>query len=587
MELIIKETEYVEEKTCKQNPVFKIEDGVLIDCELNGSKTVTIPNEVKVIEEMCFASTSIEEVILPEGIKIIKARAFANCNKLYKINFPKSLNTIKERAFFSCSSLTEVMLPETLTETGDYAFYSAGIKQLVLPKKIILTGINVFAATKIKAVDIPEKFKLGKAMFAGCTNLCAVNFEADWVTIPERCFYCCTNLAKIDISKALLIEDSAFLKCRNLSVNIIPADTYVGACAFSETGVKNVTIENISIVSKKAFSDCYCLKKLTIGVPDGITAAAGLSVPEELAANCASLQTVTFTGHPENLSIIRAAAFMGTESLTEITLPDNIHLIEKLAFYKSGIKTIHLPENLRQIGIRAFKSSGLKSITIPDKTVELGKSVFENCVHLTEVTLPESVTVIPEQSFIHCISLKTVYASNINIVCYGAFSECWSLEAFDFSQVKELGSRSFSNSGLREVVLSDKLPKLQPSVFCNCKNLQQVDMSDCNKIETISAYCFENCISLEDVKLPPNVHKLNDSCFESVKFDKFVIKARMHINFHAFSKAIINELEFIDDAVDRAKTVVDEYAFEAAEVGRLIIPDHMYNKFKGAINRIR
>lgn len=278
---------------------------------------------------------------------------------------------------------------------------------------------------------------------------------------------------------------------------------------------------------------------------------------------------------------------MGTESLTEITLPDNIHLIEKLAFYKSGIKTIHLPENLRQIGIRAFKSSGLKSITIPDKTVKLGKSVFENCVHLTEVTLPESVTVIPEQSFIHCISLKTVYASNINIVCYGAFSECWSLEAFDFSQVKELGSRSFSNSGLREVVLSDKLPKLQPSVFCNCKNLQQVDMSDCNKIETISAYCFENCISLEDVKLPPNVHKLNDSCFESVKFDKFVIKARMHINFHAFSKAIINELEFIDDAVDRAKTVVDEYAFEAAEVGRLIIPDHMYNKFKGAINRIR
>lgn len=587
MELIIKETEYVEKKTCKQNPVFKIEDGVLIDCELNGSKTVTIPNEVKVIEEMCFAGTNIEEVILPEGIEIIKARAFASCNKLGKINFPESLNVIKEMAFYNCGSLAEVILPERLAEIGDEAFYITGIKHLILPKKIVSTGVNVFTSTKIKTVDIPKEFKLGTAMFSDCLDLDSVNFEADWVTIPKSCFYHCTNLKEIDISKALLVEDSAFLKCHSLSVNTIPADTYVGACAFSKTGVKDVTIENISIVSEKAFSDCYCLKKLTIGVPDGITAAAGLSVPEELVANCTNLQTVDFTGHPENLSIIRAAAFMGTESLTEITLPDNICLIEKLAFCGSGIKSVHLPDNLKQIGIRAFRSSGLKSITIPDKTVKLGKSVFENCVHLTEVTLPESVTAIPEQGFINCTSLKTVNTSNINVVCCGAFSHCVSLEVFDFSQIKELGSRSFFNSGLHKVVLSDKLPKLQPSIFCNCKNLQTVNMSACNKIKTISTRCFENCSSLEDVKLPPYVHKFDNNCFKSVRLDKLVIKAGMRVNFYAFSEASINELEFVDDAAGRAKTVVDEYAFEDAEVGRLIIPDHMYNKFKGAINRIQ
>lgn len=329
------------------------------------------------------------------------------------------------------------------------------------------------------------------------------------------------------------------------------------------------------------------MKKLTIGVPDGITAAAGLSVPEELAANCTSLQTVVFTGHPENLSIIRAAAFMGTTSLTEITLPDNICLIEKLAFCGSGIKAIHLPNNLKQIGIRAFRSSDLKSITIPDKTVKLGKSVFENCVHLTEIALPESVTTIPEQSFINCTSLKTVNASNINVIYCGAFSHCVSLEAFDFSQIKELGSRSFFNSGLNKVVLSDKLPKLQPSTFCNCKNLQQVDISACDKIKTISAHCFENCSSLEDVKLPPHVHRFDYGCFASAKFDKLTIKNGMRINFHAFSEASIKELEFVDDAAGRAKTVVDQYAFEAAEVGRLIISDHMYDRFKEAVDKMQ
>lgn len=584
MELIIKETGYVKKEACKKEPVFKIEDGVLVDCNLNGSKIVTIPADVKIIDKMCFISTDVKEVILPEGVESIEERAFSCCNKLRKINFPETLNAIKERAFYGCVSLAEVILPERLAEIGDYAFHCAGIKQLVLPKRAASTGINVFSSIKIESINIPENFSLDIAMFAGCANLHTVNFEADQITIPERCFCGCTNLTEIDINKALFIEDSAFLKCHSLSVNTIPAHTYVGVCAFSETDVTDVIIEDISKISERAFAECKPLKKLTINVPVSV---AGLSVPGGLACECKSLKTVTFTGHIENLSSIKEAAFRGTIMLTEINLPDNIRLIEKEAFHGSGIESIHLPENLKQIGIRAFMSSDLKSITVPDKTVKLGKSTFEDCVHLTEATLPKSITTIPERVFINCVSLKTVNASNINVVCCGAFSNCVSLEAFDFSQVKELGSRSFSDSGLHEVVFSNKPPKLQLSVFCNCKNLQQVDMSACNKIETISAHCFANCSSLKDIKLPPNVHKFDDGCFTSVKLDKLVIKAGMRVNFHAFSETSINELEFIDDAGKSAKTVVDLYAFENAKVGRLIIPDHMYDRFKEVIAKMR
>ena len=584
MELIIKETGYTKEEACKKEPVFKMEDGVLVDCNLNGSKIVTIPADVKIIDKMCFISTDVKEVILPEGVESIEERAFSCCNKLRKINFPETLNAIKERAFYGCVSLAEVILPERLAEIGDYAFHCAGIKQLVLPKRAASTGINVFSSIKIESINIPENFSLDIAMFAGCANLHTVNFEADQITIPERCFCGCTNLTEIDINKALFIEDSAFLKCHSLSVNTIPAHTYVGVCAFSETDVTDVIIEDISKISERAFAECKPLKKLTINVPVSV---AGLSVPGGLACECKSLKTVTFTGHIENLSSIKEAAFRGTMMLTEINLPDNIRLIEKEAFHGSGIESIHLPENLKQIGIRAFMSSDLKSITVPDKTVKLGKSTFEDCVHLTEATLPKSITTIPERVFINCVSLKTVNASNINVVCCGAFSNCVSLEAFDFSQVKELGSRSFSDSGLHEVVFSNKPPKLQLSVFCNCKNLQQVDMSACNKIETISAHCFANCSSLKDIKLPPNVHKFDDGCFTSVKLDKLVIKAGMRVNFHAFSETSINELEFIDDAGKSAKTVVDLYAFENAKVGRLIMPDHMYDRFKEVIAKMR
>lgn len=587
MELIIKETGYVKKEACKKEPVFKIENGVLIDCNLNDNKTLTIPADVKIIDKMCFASTDVEELILPEGIEVIEARAFANCTKLKKINFPGTLNAIKDKVFLNCGSLTEVVLPETLEEMGNFAFYNSGIKRLTLPKRTSSTGFSVFGSIKIEIIDIPKDFKLNKAMFTICQNLHTVNFEADWVTIPEKCFYCCTNLTKIDISKALFIKDSAFLKCQSLSVDTISAYTYVGLCAFSETGATDVTIEDISKINERVFAECKSLKKLTINVTDGLAAINMLSVPKGLARECINLQTVIFTGHTENLSIIKEAAFRNTEMLTEINLPDNICLIEKYAFCNSSIKSIHLPENLEQIGIGAFAMSGLETITVPDKVTKLGKGVFKSCYKLTEAALPESVTAIPDEAFLNCHKLKTVHTSGVSIIGVNAFFNCKALEAFDFGQVKELESGSFAGTGICNAVFSSKLSKLQPSIFCDCKSLKTVDMSACKKIKTISARCFEGCINLSDVKLPSNVHKFSDDCFESVKFDRLVIKPGMHINCYVLRKTVINELEFADDIDSPTKTVVDLYAFENAKIGRLIIPDHMYDRFEEAIAKMR
>ena len=589
MELIIKETGRMKKETCKQEPVFKMKDSVLISCELNGCTAVTIPADVKIIGKMCFASTDVKEIILPEGIKCIESKAFADCFNLKKINFPEGLETVEDRAFMNCGSLTEVILPTTLTKIGDYAFHNAGIKQLTLPdpKNVLSIGANVFGAIKIKSINIPKNFKLSKAMFSTCQQLRSVNFESNWVLIPERCFYYCTNLEEIDISKALFIKDSAFLECHSLSVNVIPAHTYVSACAFMKTGVEDVTIEDISEVEEKAFSDCKALKKLTINVPDGPAIADNLCIPKELAAHCTSLQTVAFTGHTENLSSIKAAAFMGTTMLREISLPDSIRTIEQCAFYNSGIKNIHLPEDLRQIGNGAFGSSGIKSIVVPDRVIKLGRGAFSRCYELTDVTLPESVTVIPRLAFINCDKLKTISAPNVAVVCDNAFYNCKMLTAFDFSQVKELGSASFAGTSIRKAVLSNKLTKLQPSIFCSCKNLQSVDMSACDNVKTISTRCFEDCNKLTDIKFPPNVRKFADSCFKSVKFDSLVINAGIRIDNGAFSEAVIDELEFVDDANSPTRTIVDISAFEGAKVGRLIIPDHMYGRFKNAISQMQ
>lgn len=587
MEIIIKETGCKKE-ACNQEPVFKIEDSTLISCELNGCTTVTIPADVNTIGKMCFTSTDVEEVILPEEIKHIESKVFTNCFNLKKINFPEGLESVEDSAFMNCGSLTEVTLPESVTKIGDCAFYNAGIEQLTLPdpKNVLSIGANVFGAIKIKSINIPKNFKLSKAMFSTCQQLRSVNFESNWVLIPERCFYYCTNLEEIDISKALFIKDSAFLECHSLSVNVIPAHTYVSACAFMKTGVEDVTIEDISKIGEKAFSDCKRLKSLTINVPDGPAIADNLCIPKELAAHCTSLQTVAFTGHTENLSSIKAAAFMGTTMLREISLPDSIRTIEQCAFYNSGIKNIHLPEDLKQIGTMAFAKSGLKNIVIPNKTKGLGEYAFLDCEELTEATLPESVTKIPSGIFEKCYNLKTVNAPNVNTVCEHAFYDCRNLEAFDFSKLQSLGPMAFAYTGIRKAVFSDKFSELGVSVFYSCKNLQTVDMKTC-KIQEIPYQCFCFCNELKDIQLPQDVTIFDSDCFLRAKFNKLIINTGTYIGDNAFGKSFINELVFVDDTNHLTKTDVHSLAFENAEVGKLAIPDHMYDRFKDAINQMQ
>lgn len=372
MELNIIKTEgYIKGETCKQEPVFTNDNDTLIKCTPNDQKTIIIPEGIKTIGRACFAGTNVEEVVLPEGIETIDSDAFNFCTKLRKINFPETLKVISYGAFDKCFSLETVILPKVMKEINNYAFYTAGIKHLTLPERISSVGIKVFAKTDIETTDIPENFTLGSEMFTGCQKLHSVNLLGSHITIPERCFCNCINLTEIDITKTAFIKNEAFCGCQNLSVSTIPADTLVAVSAFEESGVTDVTIEDISKISNRVFADCKSLEKLTINVVDGPT-----SVSSALVKGCKNLQTVVFTGRTKNLTVIEAAAFKETKNLNTISLPDTIKTISKEAFYDSGIENIHLPDSLKQIGTMAFARSGLKDIIIPNKIKNLGNMHF-------------------------------------------------------------------------------------------------------------------------------------------------------------------------------------------------------------------
>ena len=85
--------------------------------------------------------------------------------------------------------------------------------------------------------------------------------------------------------------------------------------------------------------------------------------------------------------------FSGCSSLTSVTIPDIITLIDSDAFGScSGLTSITIPNSVTSIALQAFyRCSGLTSVTIPNSVTSIEGEAFIDCIGLTSITI-ESTT---------------------------------------------------------------------------------------------------------------------------------------------------------------------------------------------------
>ena len=81
--------------------------------------------------------TALQEIKMPNSIKVIGKNAFQDCINLNNIILPNELKEINEYAFNGCISLkSNVIIPETTKLIGKYAFYNTGITSVTLVDNI-------------------------------------------------------------------------------------------------------------------------------------------------------------------------------------------------------------------------------------------------------------------------------------------------------------------------------------------------------------------------------------------------------------------------------------------------------------------
>ena len=86
-------------------------------------------NEIEIIGDYAFSGNkSINQVIIPSGIKYIDFYAFAQCSNLESITIPNTVSEINSRAFYECYSLKQVIFKGTKAQWSKIYSYDDYIK---------------------------------------------------------------------------------------------------------------------------------------------------------------------------------------------------------------------------------------------------------------------------------------------------------------------------------------------------------------------------------------------------------------------------------------------------------------------------
>src|SRR6266576_4731873 len=326
-------------------PVSSIGDAAFIG--VTTLTRVTVPNSVARIGDSAFGFCyGLTNITIPPGLIDIGSYAFDTCYSLAGIVIPNTVTTIGDGAFISCSNLSNITISYSVTKIGDSLFFNCiSLTNVTIPYSVTNIGNSGFAnCTSLSNVQIPGSVvSIGGTACSGCTSLIDVMIPNAVYSIGDNAFYGCTNLNSITVDPLNPTYSSSadgvlFNKTQTTLL------LYPGAKAGSYTVPTGVTN-----IANSAFISCIGLTNLTIPVNVTNLGSASLaSCPSLLTISVdpnnavfSSLNVVLFNKNqstliqypggkpgdyalPASCGSIGAGAFSGCQSLTNITLPNNI-----------------------------------------------------------------------------------------------------------------------------------------------------------------------------------------------------------------------------------------------------------------------
>ena len=265
----------------------------------------------------------------------------------------------------------------------------------------------------------------------------------------------CKELEKVKIPSSItVIRDNAFSGCVKLTdINIGQNITYIGYGAFEncQSLVKIDLPDSITYIGQAAFSSCTSLA--SINIPKGITV-----LDRHLYLNCDSLTEVVI---PDNITTIKESAFSGCDNLASVTIPDSVTNIGSDVFGGTKLyESLKPEEGVIYFGKYLLKADETvaKDYTVKEGTTVIAGGAFKG-LHITNLTLPDSLVAIGLSAFSECENLVSVdFGEGVRYIHANAFKDTSVEKIYLPDSIEYIGSEAFNATGYSSYTQDIRLP---------------------------------------------------------------------------------------------------------------------------------
>ena len=370
------------------------------------------------LSDEAFANSKLTSIKLPESITSLGNGIFKNCTNLKDIILPQGINKISKEMFLNCESLNSIKIPDNVRTIEENSFGNVGIKKILIDeengsKSLLLTSDSKLNTIHNNAFE-KDAWDHDSAATVHSTNVLEVASLPKTLEIGVNSFkfLLSKNLNKIttESGSGLMIEDNILYANRDKSV-IIRCIPNVDENEI----IKDLSLSNINLVRDYAFYNCNSIKNITFNNLDAYSLGEGVFYNSKI-------ETIDLSECSKLMSL-KDYTFGNCGKLTEVKLPNDNGSLRELGFRLFdgciNLSEITLPNTIEHcisygngnFGYQ-FNNCGITSLTIPNNLLQLPFYFVSNCSNLEELKFSKYFNLSynnNHQLFVDCAKLTTIH----------------------------------------------------------------------------------------------------------------------------------------------------------------------------------